>query len=203
MKTVVKFQDFNLNRLRNKAYGDDPRLKEIVVSIIKNVREQGDRALFELTLRLDVVDLEGAGLQVTSGEIEEAYGKVDGIFLQALRQARENIYQYHATQKRSSWFEAKAEGSIFGQLIHPLQRAGIYVPGGTAAYPSSVMMNALPAVVAGVEQIVMVTPPLKDGTILPEVLIAAKECGVTEIYKSAEHRRSRPCLRYGNHPTGG
>ena len=183
MKTVIKYQDFDPNKLRQKVYNQDQKIKNTVAEIIKDVQAQGDEALYRLTAKLDGADLKTSGLQVSPREIEEAYLKVDQSFLQALRQAKENIYRYHAGQKRASWFESKEDGSLLGQLYRALERVGIYVPGGTAAYPSSVLMNALPAVVAGVEQIVMVSPPLKDGSILPEVLVAAQECGVTEIYK--------------------
>ncbi|NLM21347.1 MAG: histidinol dehydrogenase [Peptococcaceae bacterium] len=183
MKTVIKYQDFDPRKLRQKVYSQDQKIKNTVVEIIRDVQTQGDEALFRLTAKLDGADLKTRGLQVSPQEIEEAYLKVDQSFLQALRQAKDNIYNYHAKQKRTSWFESKEDGSLLGQLYRPLERVGIYVPGGTAAYPSSVLMNALPALVAGVEQIVMVSPPLKDGTILPEVLVAAQECGVTEIYK--------------------
>ena len=103
--------------------------------------------------------------------------------MQAMRTAKRNILRYHEKQKRTSWLEPDPDGSILGQLILPLKRVGIYVPGGTASYPSSVLMNALPAVVAGVKEIVMVSPPRADGTLLPEVLVAAAEAGVTEVYK--------------------
>ncbi len=116
-------------------------------------------------------------------EIDEAYTLVSPEYLAAIRQARDNVQNYHEKQKRNSWFSPAEDGSILGQIIRPLHRVGIYVPGGTAAYPSSVLMNAVPAMVAGVKEIVMVSPPLKNGGLLPEVLVAAAECGVSEIYK--------------------
>ncbi|NLO97046.1 MAG: histidinol dehydrogenase [Peptococcaceae bacterium] len=183
MKKIISFQDFDPDKLHRKVYSESRELRDKVSAIIDRVREQGDEALFQLTAELDGVDLRTRGLKVSPWELEEAYTKVDQSFLQALRRAKENIYNYHAKQKRSSWFESKEDGSMLGQLYRPLQRVGIYVPGGTAAYPSSVLMNALPALVAGVEQIVMVSPPCKDGSMLPEVLVAAQECGVAEIYK--------------------
>jgi histidinol dehydrogenase len=122
-------------------------------------------------------------LKVTIAETQRAYQDVDEDFLQALRTAKRNILRYHEKQKRTSWLEPDPDGSILGQLLLPLKRVGIYVPGGTASYPSSVLMNALPAVVAGVKEIVMISPPRADGTILPEVLVAAAEAGVSEVYK--------------------
>jgi len=183
MKAILRYQDFDINKLRNKSNEDDQKLKNIVADIIKHIQEQGDKALYDLTDKFDGTNLRESGLRVSQAEIGEAYNKVDQSFLLALRQAKKNIHSYHEKQKRSSWFDTKEDGSILGQMIHPLNRVGIYVPGGTAAYPSSVLMNALPAVVAGVKEIAMVSPPSKDGTIMPEVLIAAAECGVTEIYK--------------------
>jgi len=183
MKGVLKYKDFNLKEFRNRASGDNSGMEEIVARIIRDVRELGDSVIYDLTARFDGADLRESGLRVSPEEIQKAYEKVDTGFLDAIRQARDNIRNYHQKQKRSSWFEEKEDGSILGQLINPLRRVGIYVPGGTAAYPSSVLMNAIPAAVAGVEEIAMVTPPLKDGMVLAEVLVAAAECGVTEIYK--------------------
>jgi histidinol dehydrogenase len=183
MKTVQKIQDIDLKKLINKSYGDNRGLEEKVAGILQKIREQGDEALYDLTATFDGVDLKASGLRVTDQEIWEAYKKVDDAYLEAISQAINNVRTYHEKQKRASWFDAAEDGSVLGQIIRPLQRVGIYVPGGTAAYPSSVLMNALPAAVAGVEEIVMVSPPLKDGSLLPEVLVAAAECGVKEIYK--------------------
>ncbi|MCM1566216.1 MAG: histidinol dehydrogenase [Dehalobacter sp.] len=183
MKTVQKIQDIDLKKLINKSYGDNHDLEEKVAGILQKIREQGDEALYDLTAAFDGVDLKASGLRVTDQEIWEAYKKVDDVYLEAISQAINNVRTYHEKQKRASWFDAAEDGSVLGQIIRPLQRVGIYVPGGTAAYPSSVLMNALPAAVAGVEEIVMVSPPLKDGSLSPEVLVAAAECGVKEIYK--------------------
>ena len=180
---IETLAELNLERLTRKSYGNDAALEQRVNEIIRDVCSEGDAALYRLTAELDKVDLISRGLRVTAADIEEAYSQVDAKFLQAIRQAKENIFSYHAKQKRSSWFEPAGDGTVLGQLVRPLRRVGIYVPGGTAAYPSSVLMNALPAVVAGVEEIVMVSPPRCDGTLLPEVLVAAGEAGVTEIYK--------------------
>lgn len=183
MKTVQKYQEVDLKKLISKSYGDDALLEAKVAGIITKVRGEGNKALYDLSLKFDGVDLEKTGLAVTEQEIEGAYEQVDQLFLQAIRQAVKNVRAYHEKQKRVSWLETSKDGSILGQIIRPLQRVGIYVPGGTAAYPSSVLMNALPAAAAGVEEIVMVTPPLQNGSLLPEVLVAAAECGVKEIYK--------------------
>ncbi|MFA6807386.1 MAG: histidinol dehydrogenase [Eubacteriales bacterium] len=183
MKKILNFSELDIKKLTTKSYGDDSQLEQIVAGILKKVKENGDKALFEFSSKFDKVDLEKTGLKVTQEEIEKAYSEVDENFLVAIRKAKENIWNYHEKQKRTSWFSPSEDGSILGQIIRPLNRVGIYVPGGTAAYPSSVLMNALPAAVAGVEEIVMVSPPLKDGTLLPEVLTAAAECGVKEIYK--------------------
>jgi histidinol dehydrogenase len=183
MKTVQNYQDIDLRKLIAKSYGDDTQLETRVSEILNQIKSNGNQALIALTEKFDGVDLRKTGLQVTEQEVESAYLEVEPQFLEAIRQAIRNIRGYHEKQKRTSWMETREDGSILGQIIRPLQRVGIYVPGGTAAYPSSVLMNALPAAVAGVEEIVMVSPPLKDGTLLPEVLVAAAECGVKEVYK--------------------
>jgi histidinol dehydrogenase len=183
MKAVQKYSELDLSKLLTKSYGEDALLENRVRDIITKVKKEGDQALGELTAQFDGVDYRQRGFKVTAEEIEHAYQEVDEQFLLAIRRAAENIRQYHEKQQRVSWLESKEDGTILGQIIRPLKRVGIYVPGGTAAYPSSVLMNALPAVVAGVEEIAMVTPPRKDGTLLPEVLVAAAECKVQEIYK--------------------
>jgi histidinol dehydrogenase len=155
--------------------------KQIVKEIIARVRAAGDSALFELTERFDRVHL--PQLQVTEEEIEAAFAEVDAKFLEAIRAAAERIRRYHEKQKQNSWMETEADGTILGQLIQPLEKVGIYVPGGRAAYPSTVLMNAIPAVVAGVSEIVMVTPPQADGAIYAPTLVAAKVAGVKTIYK--------------------
>lgn len=180
---VTEIKKMDLQRLTRKSYGDDAALAKQVDDIIRKVQTEGDQALYELTERFDRVDLRVPGLKVSQAEIQEAYRHVDELFLNAVRQAKKNVWEYHEKQKRVSWLEPKEDGTILGQLLRPLRRVGVYVPGGTASYPSSVLMNAVPAGVAGVEEIVMVSPPRADGTLLPEVLVAAAEAGVTEIYK--------------------
>lgn len=160
--------------------------KEVLVAvdeIIKDVRENGDKAVNKYTNQFDCRYINSQNIRVTEEEIKKAYALVDKNFIKAIEKAKENIFFYHEKQKRNSWIVTKEDGVILGQQIRPLDSVGIYVPGGTAAYPSSVMMNTIPAKVAGVKKIVMVTPPLKDGSINPNILVAAKVAGVDEIYK--------------------
>ncbi len=154
-----------------------------VAEICAAVKKRGDAAVIEYTARFGGPQLEPAQLVVTKEEIEGAYRQVSGEFLAALRTARENIASFHRRQLRQSWFVAGEDGLLLGQLVRPLKRVGIYVPGGKAAYPSSVLMNAVPAKVAGVGEIAMVTPPAPDGSINPHTLVAAAEAGVEEIYR--------------------
>ena len=154
-----------------------------VAKILRDVRENGDEALFAYTKRFDGAELTRETILVTPEEIEEAYEKVPKELLDVIRKALRNIEDYHAKQKQYSWFDRKPDGSILGQKVTPLRRVGVYVPGGKAAYPSSVLMNILPAKVAGVEEILMVTPPGKDGKVTPTTLVAAHEAGAAAIYK--------------------
>ncbi len=154
-----------------------------VAKILRDVRENGDEALFSYTKRFDGAELTKERILVTPEEIEEAYEKVPKELLDVIRKALRNIEDYHAKQKQYSWFDSKQDGSILGQKVTPLRRVGVYVPGGKAAYPSSVLMNILPAKVAGVEEILMVTPPGKDGKVTPTTLVAAHEAGAAAIYK--------------------
>ncbi|MGQ9711611.1 MAG: histidinol dehydrogenase [Desulfotomaculales bacterium] len=154
----------------------------VVEEIIAAVRARGDDALCAFTARFDRVELDPASLRVAPGEIQAAYEEIPPELLEALRLAKERILAFHARQVPQSWFEAGG-GVFLGQVVRPLARVGIYVPGGTAAYPSSVLMNALPARAAGVPEIVMCTPPRRDGTVAAPILVAAAEAGVTEIYR--------------------
>lgn len=151
--------------------------------ILQNVCTRGDEALYEYTARFDGVDLRKVGLRVTPEEIQEARRSVGPEFLRALERAAGNIRRYHERQKVYSWIDCDEEGLTWGRLIRPLSRVGIYVPGGTAAYPSSVLMNAIPAQVAGVREIVMVSPPDRSGKLSKYSLAAAGELGITEIYR--------------------
>ena len=155
--------------------------QEVVRAILTDVRERKDEALREYTERFDRVRLEK--FRVTEAEFAEASGQVSAQLKAALEEAAENIRDYHSRQVRQSWFVTKESGTMLGQLVRPLQRAGLYVPGGTAAYPSSVLMNAIPAKIAGVPEVVITTPPGADGKVNPAILVAAQIAGVTEIYK--------------------
>lgn len=152
-----------------------------VREMIERVRKEGDQALYALTEQFDGAKLET--LAVSKHEIEDALQKVEKGFLEILREAAQNIRRYHEKQKRESFVMTEREGVVLGQKILPLERVGIYVPGGTAAYPSSVLMNAVPAQIAGVKEIIMVTPPGRDGTVNPAILAAAYIAGVTQIFK--------------------
>ena len=154
-----------------------------VSKILEDVRQDKDKALFEYTERFDHSLITKDTIRVTEAEIEEAYEKVDPTIIDVIRKALKNIESYHAKQKQYSWFDSTENGTILGQKITPISAAGVYVPGGKAAYPSSVLMNVIPAKVAGVERIAMTTPPGRDGKVNPGTLVAAKEAGVTEIYK--------------------
>ena len=155
-----------------------------VTEIINEVRENGDKALFSYTKKFDLADIDENNIRVTEDEIEVAYGLVDSKLIDVIRRAKLSIEDFHNKQKRNSWFDASKEGIILGQKITPIEKVGVYVPGGKAAYPSTVLMDIIPAKVAGVKRIVMITPPDKDGRIYPGTLVAAKEAGVTEIYKA-------------------
>jgi histidinol dehydrogenase len=156
---------------------------EKVQAIIDDVRVRGDEALFEMTKQFDGADLTAENIKVTDEEIRAAYDQVDPELTDVIRKAITNIRVYHEKQKQYSWFDSTEDGTILGQKVTPLASAGVYVPGGKAAYPSSVLMNVIPAKVAGVGRIVMVTPPGKDGRVNPGTLVAAHEAGADEIYK--------------------
>ncbi len=158
--------------------------QEIVVSvkgILSKVKDEGDKALFELTKNFDKVDL--TSLEVSEKELDECFGKVEENFIQALKEAKVNIEAYHEKQKANGFLMTKDKGVYLGQRVLPLEKVGVYVPGGTAAYPSSVLMNVIPAKVAGVDEIIMVTPPDKNGGINPYIGVAAKIAGIDKIYK--------------------
>ena len=177
---ILKANDFTLER---EVDGGNEEQSRAVAGIIEAVRREGDEALIRLTEQFDRVTV--SSLRITEEEIQEAYAQVSGDFLSALREAAANIRAFHEKQKRSSWIDLAPSGTLLGQVIRPLRRVGLYVPGGKAAYPSSVLMNAIPAQGAGVPEIVMVTPPATAGVagVNPAVLVAAAECGITEIYR--------------------
>lgn len=154
-----------------------------VAEIIETVKKGGDEALFSYTEKFDHCKMDAAHIRVTREEIDEAYQKVDADFVEVMKKSAANIRAFHEKQLRNSWFDPKPDGTILGMKILPIAIAGVYVPGGKAAYPSSVLMNVLPAKVAGVERIIMTTPPVADGKVNPGTLVAAHIAGVDEIYK--------------------
>ncbi len=154
-----------------------------VGEILKQVKEEGDQAVFAFTERFDGAKIDASNIEVTEEEIEEAYTIVEPSLLDVIRKALVNIEAYHAKQRQYSWFDSTPNGTILGQKVTPLARVGVYVPGGKAAYPSSVLMNVMPAKVAGVEEIIMATPCNKEGKVTPATLVAAKEAGVDRIFK--------------------
>jgi len=170
----------NLLKRSPNSYGEyEGRVSEI----IENVKANRDSAVFEYTKKFDGADINAGNILVTEEEIKEAYEQVDPKLLDVIRKALVNIREYHAKQRQFSWFDSEDSGIILGQKVTPLEKVGVYVPGGKAAYPSSVLMNVMPAKVAGVGRIVLTTPPGKDGKVYPSTLVAAKEAGVDEIYK--------------------
>ena len=172
-----------LNDLLKRSPNHYGEFIDRVNDIINNVRSNGDAAIFDYTKRFDGADINTSNIRVTKEEIEEAYTLVDPELIDVIRKALVNIREYHEKQRQYSWFDSKPNGTMLGQKVTPLATTGVYVPGGKAVYPSSVLMNVIPAKVAGVEKIVMVTPPGKDGKVNPNTLVAANEAGADEIYK--------------------
>ena len=170
----------NLLKRSPNSYGE---FESRVNDVIQNVREKRDEAIFEYTLKFDGATINQDNIRVTEEEIKEAYEQVDPKLLDVIRKALVNIRDYHAKQKQYSWFDSDESGIILGQKVTPLKTVGVYVPGGKAVYPSSVLMNVIPAKVAGVSNIIMTTPCGKDGKVYPSTLVAAKEAGVDAIYK--------------------
>ncbi|MFZ1420438.1 MAG: histidinol dehydrogenase [Leptotrichiaceae bacterium] len=168
------------NELSRSQFSHDD-VNTIVKGILDDVKLRGDQALYDYNKKFDNVSL--SSLQVTEKEIDDAFNRLDKELLEVIRYSHENIVRYHTKQKRNDFLDKDTDGVILGQIINPIEKVGIYVPGGTAAYPSTVLMNAVPAKVAGVEEIVMVTPPNEDGTISDVILAAAKIAGVTKIFK--------------------
>ena len=170
----------NLLKRSPNSYG---KFESAVSDILNDVRQNGDEAIFAYTKKFDGADIHADNIVVTKEEIEEAYEVVDKELVEVIRKALVNIREYHMKQKQYSWFDSTPNGTILGQKVTALSRVGVYVPGGKAVYPSSVLMNIIPAKVAGVETIVMTTPPGKDGKVNPGTLVAATEAGVDIIYK--------------------
>ncbi|MDQ0340854.1 histidinol dehydrogenase [Caldalkalibacillus uzonensis] len=178
MKILDRFDKQDLRRSIDTGTEEQ---RQAVVDIIQQVREAGDQALFRLTEKFDGARL--SQLEVTRQEFEQAYREVDQQVIDSLRAAIENIRRFHEHQQRSSWMITEEDGTVLGQLIRPLDRVGAYVPGGTAAYPSSVLMTVIPAQVAGVEEIVITTPPSAEGKVSAGVLVAAGLLGIDKVYK--------------------
>ncbi len=185
---IVKLTDETKNNILEDLLKRSPnsygKFEAAVNDILLNVRTNKDEALFKYTKDFDKADINASNIVVTKDEIEEAYTKVDPALVDVIRKSLKNIKEYHEKQKQYSWFDSKPDGTILGQKVTPLARAGVYVPGGKAAYPSSVLMNVVPAKVAGVEQIIMCTPPDHEGKVYPTTLVAANEAGVDVVYKA-------------------
>ena len=187
-KLLVKppFDEVQLNpkirEANRKIFGADLTAAEVAVRIVEDVRRHGDEAVIKYTKLIDGTDFSPEDFQVSEEEFAEAEKNADPAIVASLERAAHNVRSYHEEQKSNSWLTYREKGSILGQSLIPLDRAGIYVPGGTAAYPSSVLMNAVPAAVAGVGEIIMMVPP-KNGKINPYVLLAAKIAGVSKVYK--------------------
>lgn len=172
-----------LEDLLKRSPNQYPQYESRVLEILEHVKNEKDQAVFDYTKQFDGADITANTITVTKEEITQAYDLVDVSLVEIIRKAKENIRIYHEKQKQYSWFDSKPDGTMLGQKVTALQRVGVYVPGGKAVYPSSVLMNVIPAKVAGVEEIVMVTPPGEDGKINPNTLVAANEAGVDVIYK--------------------
>lgn len=190
---IIKGINKAISLRRSIESGTDSQ-QEVVKKILDDVKHRGDEAVKGYTEAFDRVSL--SSFKVTEEEIEEAYKQIDEEFIEIIREAAQNIYSFHEKQKRDSWFYYEANGTMLGQKITPLDSVGVYVPGGTAAYPSSVLMNVMPAKVAGVERIVLTSPPNEEGKLSPSVLVAANEAGVTEMYK-AGGAQAIAALAYG------
>ena len=180
MIKIINYKDIDPSEILDRKENVF-NVADAVSEIIKTVRAKGDEALFEYSRKFDKVEL--SSLEVTKEEIENALSLVEPEFIEILREAKENIYAFHSHQVRNSFLISEKEGVIIGQKVIPIEKVGLYVPGGTAAYPSSVLMNAIPAKIAGCDEIVMVTPPAKDGSVAPAILAAASVAGVDRIFK--------------------
>ena len=186
MQTVQLTKDSQkdiLNSLLKRSPGNYGQYESVVADIIANVREKGDTAVFDYTKQFDKWDISAENIRVTDAEIQAAFKQAEDAFVAVMKKSAANIEAFHKKQLRNSWIDTKPDGSILGQRILPIAVSGVYVPGGKAAYPSSVLMNVIPAKVAGVERIVMTTPAGADGLVNPGTLVAAKIAGVDAIYK--------------------
>lgn len=188
MISIIKYEQENgkkiVEQLLNRSMLEYGNVQKTVDEILADVKKNKDCALFKYTKQFDGFDVNENNIKVSKEEIQEAYNLVDDELIEVFKKAAERIKNFHKKQKLNSWFEPDKNGEILGQLIRPLPKVGVYVPGGKAAYPSSVMMNIMPAKVAGVEKIIMTTPPSKDGKVYPTTIVAADIAGATDIYKA-------------------
>lgn len=184
---IVKLDQGAKKDLQEKLLKRSPthytEYEQTVAEIVSNVRNGGDQAMFDYTERFDHIRLDASSIRVTAEEIRAAYESLDPEFVGVMKRSAANIREFHERQVRQSWFETKPDGSILGQRVTPIEISGVYVPGGKAAYPSSVLMNIIPAKVAGVKRIIMCTPPGADGKVNAGTLVAADIAGVDEVYK--------------------
>ncbi len=184
---IIKLDEQSRKNILEDLLKRDPNnytaYESAVQEIVDNIRARKDEAVFEYTKKFDGADINAGNIRVTDAEIQEALAQVDPSLLEVMKKSMKNIREYHEKQRQYSWFDSKPNGTILGQKVTALSSVGVYVPGGKAAYPSSVLMNIIPAEVAGVQKIVMVTPPGRDGKVNPVTLIAAHLAGATEVYK--------------------
>lgn len=172
-----------LDNLLKRSPNNYDQYNDTVMEIVNRVRSEGDRALLEYTNKFDCESISAENIRVTEAEVEEAYASIDVRLVETIRKSLKNIREYHEKQRQYSWFDTTPEGTMLGQKVTPLATSGVYVPGGKAVYPSSVLMNIVPAKIAGVEKVIMATPCNREGKVNPAVLVAAREAGADEIYK--------------------
>lgn len=184
LKLDEKSMENILENLLKRSPNQYDTYQDTVSEILNEIKEKGDEALFAYTKKFDKAEISSETIAVTEKEIEEAYALVDDSLVEVMKKSLANVKDFHEKQLRNSWIETKENGAILGQRITPLESVGVYVPGGKAAYPSSVLMNIIPAKVAGVKRIVMTTPPGADGKVNPATLVAAHLAGATEVYKA-------------------
>ena len=194
IKTIEYSENLNLEKELARSQFSYDDVNETVENILKDVKKRGDKALFEYTKKFDKVDLKT--LEVSEEEIQKAFDTIDKELLEVIKYSHDNIKLFHEKQVRNNFIVKKENGVSLGQIINPIEKVGLYVPGGTAAYPSTVLMNAVPAKIAGCKEIIMVTPPTSDGTVLPSLLVAAKIAGVDRIFKVGG-AQSIAALSYG------
>lgn len=184
---IIRLNETSKKNLKEHLLKRSPdnygQYNDTVTGIVERIKKEGDRALLEYTHRFDCEAVDASNILVSEEEVKAAYNEVDPRLLKTIRRSLENIWSYHEKQRRYSWFDTTPDGTLLGQKIEPLAAAGVYVPGGKAVYPSSVLMNIVPARIAGVGKIIMATPCNREGKINPAVLVAAKEAGADEIYK--------------------